>query len=503
MPAHNPFLPHKPAIGPKAFWGRHREQRLLASYLLDSEQPQSCVIVGPPLIGKTSLLHALMTHQPEHLSARYAEQLARTVELFLPMSELVTARVDRFYQRLLQGIRQRLHALAAQGHQKVMLPTHTTTKESGAALEQFDHALAEANAAGYRFHFLLDDFAAVAQNPAAFDESFFTQLRSCANLYNVAWLLASERPIWEVWSEGDLAHHPFFSLLRHITLGPLPEGEAEEVLDETVRQSSHALTNEERRALVRLAGPHPAFLQLAGWHFYESRFVRRMRTSAALSDATFRYTSTARGTYMKLWNMLGLNERQLLLMKIQEQDEAARTTSGEEEERWQELAQRSGLLISNRVGRGYTLCGDGLATFLRELPPDSEFTAEDEYQELSRLVGQYDASHDERGRIDAVLAQFRQGNFEIGLSALFPALEKITGALIQQRTRRMPPPLLGARLEELRHLGAISQETLELGMQLIPERNSAAHGRAIMHAEQVARSTIKLGRRLLQEAHRS
>jgi hypothetical protein len=228
-----------------------------------------------------------------------------------------------------------------------------------------------------------------------------------------------------------------------------------------------------------------------------------MRTSAALSDATFRYTSAARATYMKLWEVLTLPERQLLLEKIQEQSEAARQQPGEEEGRWQALAQRTGLLLPNEAGSSYRLCGEGLATFLRELPPDSEFTVEDEYQELSRLVGQYDASRDERGRIDAVLAQFRQGNYEIGLSTLFPALEKITGALIQQRTRRVPPPLLGARLEELRHLGVISQETLELGMQLIPDRNSAAHGRAIAHAEQVARSTIKLGRRLLQEAHHS
>lgn len=501
MAVHNPFLPNKPAVEPKAFWGRHREQRLLASYLLDSEQPQSCVIVGPPLIGKTSLLKALMQCKPEQLSGRQAEHLARTVELFLPMSELVTARVDRFYQRLLQGMRQRLNALAAQGQPKVTLHTHAT-KESGAALEQFDQALAEATAVGYRFHFLLDDFATVAQNPTAFDESFFTQLRSCANLYNVAWLVASERQILEVWPTGDLVHHPFFSLLRHITLGPLPEGEADELLDETARHGNHMLTAEERQALVRLAGPHPAFLQLAGWHFYEARFARHLRASAALSDATFRYTSAARPTYLKLWEMLTLTERQWLLRKVDEQAEAASAPSDEEEERWQALAQRTGLLIPAEGGRGYALCGEGLATFLRELPPDSEYTVEDEYQELSRLVGQYDASYDERGRIDAVLAQFRQGNYEIGLSALFPALEKITGALIKQRTRRVPPPLLGARLEELRHLGAISQETLELGMQLLPERNSAAHGRAIANAEQVARSTIKLGRRLLQEAHR-
>jgi hypothetical protein len=503
MAGHNPFLPHKPAVGPKAFWGRHREQRLLASYVLDSEQPQSCIIVGPPFSGKTSLLHALLTQQPEHSPTKHARQPARIVELLLPMNELVTARADRFYQRLLQGVRQRLNALAAQGQPRVALNTHSSTKESGAVLEQFDHALAEATAAGYRFHFLLDDFATVAQNPTAFDESFFTQLRSSAQLYNVSWLIASERPVLELWPEGDLAHHPFFSLLRHITLGPLPEDEADELLDETARHAGHSLTVEERQALVRLAGPHPAFLQLAGWHFYESRFVRRMRTSAALSDATFRYTAAARATYTKLWDMLTAAERQWLLQKVKEHDEAASTPSGEEEERWQALAQRTGLLVPAEEGRGYALCGEGLATFLRELPPDSEYTVEGEYQELSQLVAQYAASHDERGRIDAVLAQFRQGNYEIGLSALFPVLEKIAGELIKERTRRVPPLLLGARLEELRHLGAISQETLELGMQLIPERNSAAHGRAIANAEQVARSTIKLGRRLLQEAHRS
>jgi hypothetical protein len=499
----NPFLLGKLAVGPTAFWGRHREQRLLASYLLDSEQPQSCIIVGPPLIGKTSLLHTLLAQQPEHLPARQAQHLARTVALLLPMSELVTARADRFYQRLLQGMRQRLSALAAQGQPKVALPAHTTGKESGAPLEQFEQVLAEASTAGYRFHFLLDDFATVAQNPAAFAEGFFMQLRSCANLYNVAWLLSSERRVVEVWPEGDLAQHPFFSLLRHISLGPLPADEVDELLEETARNAGHALTPEERQALVHLAGPHPAFLQVAGWQFYQARFVRRMSARAALAEATFRYADAAQHDYTRIWKPLNIAERRLLLVLAQASDLAASASSGEEEEHPQALAQRTGLLLPAEAGPGVRLCGEGLAAFLRGLPPDSEYSVEDEYQELSRLVAQYDVSHDEHENIETALAQFRAGKYGAGLRTLFPSIEGMTGALILQRTRREPPPFLGARLEELRHLGAISQATLELGLQLVPLRNDAQHGRKIANAEQVARSTIKLGRKLLQEAHQS
>src|SRR6185437_12956698 len=99
MPAHhNLFIPNKPANDVGAFWGRQRELRLLSSYLLDSEQPQSCVIVGPAHIGKTSLLYHLLArhHAPAAaaptLSPAQTERLARTVEILLPLSDLVRDR---------------------------------------------------------------------------------------------------------------------------------------------------------------------------------------------------------------------------------------------------------------------------------------------------------------------------------------------------------------------------------------------------------------------------
>src|SRR5579859_3355447 len=227
MPARNPFIPGKPANDLGAFWGRQRELRLLSSYLLDSEQPQSSALIGSAYIGKTSLLcHLLAWH---HASAAersnwpslHTDHLARTVEVILPMSELTTAHADRFYQRLISEMRKQLANLAAQGQPAISLPKQSGTADPISPLERFHDMLDIACAAGYRFHFLLDDFAAITENPAAFDDIFFTQLRSCAQSYNVAWVLAIDRPIPDLWEAPDMAQAPFFGSLRQVTLGLL------------------------------------------------------------------------------------------------------------------------------------------------------------------------------------------------------------------------------------------------------------------------------------------
>ncbi len=113
---------------------------------------------------------------------------------------------------------------------------------------------------------------------------------------------------------------------------------------------------------------------------------------------------------------------------------------------------------------------------------------------------QREITRDEREHIKTALRLFREGKYEAGLRDLFPSLEQIAGALIQQRTRRTPEQQFGPRLEQLRHLGVISQESFDLGFRLVPERINATHGYPIADARHVARSTVILGRRLLEES---
>ena len=509
MPAPNPFIPNKTAGDPESFCGRRRDLRLLLSYLLDTERPQSCAIVGPPFIGKTSLLSYLLAYQQAaetqkmSLPAAHAEHLGRTVQVFIPMSELTTARAERFYQRLFQDMRKRLLAYGAQGKPALNIPSRVPAGELFTALERFRNLMDDAANAGYRFHFLLDDFAAIIENPDAFDDDFFTQLRSCAQLYDAAWVITSDRPLLDLWDPSDIARAPFFGLFRHLNLELLPDEDADELLEETTRRGKYPFTPDERAALIRLAGPHPAFLQLAGWHFYEARATRHLSSRPALSDATYRYTSAASDLYQTLWERLTTPERQTLLASVSLTDQpgaSAAPASEEDADLLKTLAQQQALLRPAADGEGYLPFGEGFADFLRSLPPDAERTEEDDYSDFARLVRQLEITRDEREHIETTLAQFREGKYGPGLRALFPSLENIAGVLIQKHTHRLPPHQLGARLEELHHLGVISQETLDFGLQLVPDRNRAAHGRAIDNPQQIARATILLGRKLLQEA---
>ncbi|HLV98873.1 MAG TPA: ATP-binding protein [Ktedonobacterales bacterium] len=510
MPAHNLFTPNKPASDVGAFLGRQRELRLLSSYLLDSEQPQSCVIVGPAHIGKTSLLgHLLARHhvpasaQPP-LSPAQAERLARTVEIMLPLSDLVSAHADRFYQRLLPEMTKQLTTLAAQGQPALALPKHSGAADRATPLERFGELLDIACAADYRFHFLLDDFAAVTQNPKAFDEEFFTQLRSNAQFYNVAWVLATTRPLLDLWDTPALAEQPFFGTLRHIPMGLLALDEAEALLDETFRRGGRAISADERVTLINVAGPHPAFLQLIGWHFYEARFARRMAARAALSDATHRYTTAAHTLYSTLWEGLTTPERQTLLTTLPGKALASAPNLPDDERSalLKTLAHQHALLRLADDDERYLPFGEGFAAFLHDLPADAARTDEDDYRDLARLAMQSEAAREKRETIQTALAHFRLEKYEDGLSLLFPALENVAGALLHKRTRQVPQQF-GPRLEQLRHLGAISQETFELGFRLIRERINATHGYTIANSQQVARSTVILGRRLLEESKHS
>jgi hypothetical protein len=510
MPAHNLFIPNKPASDVGAFWGRQRELRLLSSYLLDSEQPQSCIIVGPPHIGKTSLLCHLLARRQVPASAQpplspaQTGRLERTVEILLPLSDLVSAHADRFYQRLLSEMTKQLSTLAAQGQPALALPKYSGTTDRATPLERFGELLDIACAADYRFHFLLDDFAAVTQNPNAFDEQFFTQLRSNAQFYNVAWVLATTRPLIDLWDTPALAEQPFFGSLRHIPLGLLSQEEAEALLEETFRRSGRATSTDECAALIKVAGPHPAFLQLIGWHFYEARFARRMAARAALSDATHRYTTAAHSLYSTLWEELTTPERQTLLTTLPRKAPARANALPDDEHNalLKTLAHQHALLRHADEDERYIPFSEGFAAFLFDLPADAARTDEDEYRDLARLAIQSEAAREKRETIQTALAHFRIEKYEDGLSLLFPALENIAGALLQKRTRQVPQQF-GPRLEHLRHLGAISQETFELGFRLIRERINATHGYTIANSQQVARSTVILGCRLLEESKRS
>jgi hypothetical protein len=499
MPAHhNLFSPNKPACDAGAFYGRQRELRLLSSYLLDSEQPQSCVITGPAHIGKSSFLCHLLARR-QALSPAQSERLARTVEVLLPMSDLITAHADRFYQRLIPEMRQQLTMLVAQGQPALLLPRHSVPGDSMTPQEHFGELLDLACGAGYRFHFLLDDFAAVTQNAKAFDEEFFTQLRSNAQFYNVAWVLASARPLLDLWDDPDMAQHPFFGTLRHIALSLLAQEEAEELLEETFRRGGRAITSEERAALLNVAGPHPACLQLIGWHFYEARFARRMAARAALADATHRYANAARPLYTDLWESLSTPERQTLMATLP--DNAAQPPDDDQNALLKTLAQQHALLRLADDDERYLPFGDGFAAFLRDLPADAARTDEDEYRDLARLALQSEAAREKRETIQTALEHFRLEKYEDGLSLLFPALENVAGALLKQRTRHIPQQF-GPRLEELHHLKAISQETYDLGFKLIRDRINATHGYTIANSHQVARSAVILARRLLEESKR-
>lgn len=242
-PVGNPFFHRGPIRDPAYFCGR---ERMLARALGFLAQGQSVSLVGPRRVGKTSLLLHL---------ARPAVQRAHGLDD--QALRCVYLGSESWGQLAPEAIYGRLRG-AASGEPVAGAGTAT--------FGELEQAVYAALRDGGQLALMLDEFDALAANPHL-DKDFFSSLRALATEHRLAYVTVSSRPLLALpYAHTKTRSSPFFNFFAQIRVGLFSAEESAGLLGRLATLGGHTFTPAQITQLLDLAGPHPLFLQIAGYH---------------------------------------------------------------------------------------------------------------------------------------------------------------------------------------------------------------------------------------------
>jgi hypothetical protein len=240
----NPFYHRGPVSDPAFFFGRTRE----LAYLFDLlRKGQSVSLSGPRRIGKTSLLVHMMNPDVARANACPPDRMRF---LLLDGGTIDGLSEDDLYgtiDRSLGGIAQAV--------------------PYSDFLDRIRNEFADPQRA---LVVLIDEFELVAANPR-FGPAMFNRLRGLAAQYPIRFVTASKNPLWKLGRVNpETLASPFFNFFAPLTLGPLEEAEARELLRRLSADAGKPFADRSLDAILALSGPHPLFLQVAGYRAFEA-----------------------------------------------------------------------------------------------------------------------------------------------------------------------------------------------------------------------------------------
>jgi tRNA A-37 threonylcarbamoyl transferase component Bud32 len=298
----NPFFSRQRITDPDSFYGREREIEGLYSAII-THQCRS--IVGERKLGKSSLLTAVA--RPD-LMERFGLDPERMLYLYVDLEGMASAQRQDFWIEILDRL-------------SVALPPGPLQDQAGRLLDSGElrfitvrRLLRRVRDAGLDLVLALDEFEGLARNPN-FEPDFYGELRSLAGELGVVYLTASKRGLYELtYHHSDTLSSPFFNIFSEMTLGLMPEQEARGLLTVLSRQGQGSgFCEEEVDLAAELAGPHPFFLQIAGFHLFQLPGRGQPRSPDVYDQAARRFMAEAEDHYRYLWSQLTREEQEVLL----------------------------------------------------------------------------------------------------------------------------------------------------------------------------------------------
>ena len=245
----NPFY-HRGAIREsEKFFNRDSETAQILGLLRNG---QSVSLTGPRRIGKSSLLFNLCQN-----SVRESFQLDTPNALFILIDcqMIGGAPAEEVYEVLLDEIGLAIEKAGLDVDSKVPPGTWRA----------LDRMLGAVSRSGVPVVILLDEFELLAANENL-TPYFFTRLRGLTTRYGIAFVTASQRPLFSITASEEILSSPFFNIFVSLSLGLFDYDAAEGLLEKRLDSTEINFTPEVKDHLVHLVGPHPFFLHIAGYH---------------------------------------------------------------------------------------------------------------------------------------------------------------------------------------------------------------------------------------------
>ncbi len=335
----NPFFSRQRITDPACFYGRARELEGLYSAIITH---QCRAVVAERKLGKSSLLTAVS--QPATME-RFGLDPARVLFVYLDLEGMSSAQRPDFWVELLDRLCVALPPGDLQQRTEQLLDSGELRFTAVRRL------LRRVRDAGLDLVLALDEFEGLARNPN-FEPDFYGELRSLSGELGIVYLTASKRGLYELtYHHTETLSSPFFNIFSEVNLGLLPEDEARGLLASLSAQGDgQGFCDEEIDLALELAGPHPFFLQIAGFYLYESPRRGQPQPPEAYDRVARRYNAEAEDHYRYLWSQLSAEEQQALLSPNMASEAARRA-----------LLARA---VLSEQGRRYVPFGHAFAVFL-------------------------------------------------------------------------------------------------------------------------------------------
>lgn len=265
MTLSNPFY-HRGAIRNAAdFHGRDNEISQIIGLLRNG---QSVSLIGPRRIGKSSLLIHLS--RPEVRQAAGLEP-AHSLFLLVDCQELGGSPPEEVYETLYLGL--------VETAQEAGLTLEPSSQDLGTyrALDRLLHQISQKEASVV---VLLDEFELLAANEHL-TPYFFARLRGLTTKYGLAYLTASQRPLFAITAEEEILSSPFFNIFVTLPLGLYSDEESRTLFSSRLAGNGIQFSEALVTYLMNLVGPHPFFLHIAGYHAYQAAQEAPLTNAAA------------------------------------------------------------------------------------------------------------------------------------------------------------------------------------------------------------------------------
>lgn len=238
----NLFFHRGPVRDPAHFFGRKQESAQLFELL---GRGQSVSISGQRRLGKTSLLFYVSTPQ---VAVRYGLDPSQTRWVYLDGGMIDGLEEESVYGAIDRGM---------QGSEPESVPYADFVGHVRALAAQNLHLIV-----------ILDEFEIFAES-AQFQPRLFNRLRGLAAQFPVQFVIASKEPLARLsFANPAVVSSSFFNIFAPFRLSLFQKQEAIEMLTELSARSGSPFQADTITYLLELVGPHPHFLQVAGYHAF-------------------------------------------------------------------------------------------------------------------------------------------------------------------------------------------------------------------------------------------
>ncbi|HSH03154.1 MAG TPA: winged helix-turn-helix domain-containing protein [Anaerolineae bacterium] len=250
MTIDNPFY-HRGAIRHAAdFHGRTAEINQILGLLRNG---QSVSLIGPRRIGKSSLLL--------HLTRPTTRQIGgldpNTLLVLIDCQEIGGAPAEEVYEALTTALLDTAEDAGLTLNLSQRLDSYRA----------FDRAINRIYRQEYQVVILFDEFELLAANEQL-TPYFFARLRGLTTKYGLAYLTASQRPLFDITADEEILSSPFFNIFVTLPLGLYSPDEAHSLFTTRLANDKPFPPNLINH-LINLVGCHPFFLHIAGYHTYQ------------------------------------------------------------------------------------------------------------------------------------------------------------------------------------------------------------------------------------------